>query len=135
MCLRDESSQSCGFGIPQYKFIGQRSQLERWCDSLERAEAQVAPTEKAPNGIKTWWADENTHSLDGLPALQQAHNSSIAVKSSYDRDAPRLQTQPDHSAIPAPLAIKVFDSRLLVAFSLGIATTLAALRIAGLRVH
>ncbi|KAF8132871.1 hypothetical protein EV363DRAFT_1215468 [Boletus edulis] len=125
---------SCGFGIPQYKFIGQRSQLELWCDKLELAEAQVSPTEKAPGGIKAWWTTENTWSLDGLPGLEQAHNTPLSIKNSYDRDAPRPQSNADMVA-NSPSSSKPFDGRLLVAFSLGVATTLAALRLASLRVH
>ncbi|KAG8221749.1 hypothetical protein J3R82DRAFT_2041 [Butyriboletus roseoflavus] len=126
---------SCGFGIPQYKFIGQRSQLERWCDDLELAEAKVSPTEKAPNGIKAWWTAENTHSIDGLPGLEQAHNTSIAVKNSYVRNASRPHAQTDPITTAEPPSIKHFDSGLLVAFSLGVATTLVALRLAGFRIH
>ncbi|KAH0828564.1 hypothetical protein J3R83DRAFT_2833 [Lanmaoa asiatica] len=108
---------SCGFGIPQYKFIGQRSQLERFCDNLEGVEAQVSPTEKAPN------------------ALEQAHNTPLAVKNSYNRNAPRPQAQTVLVAAAAPPSIKLFDGRLLVAFSLGVVTTLTTLRLASLRVH
>ncbi|KAN0082809.1 hypothetical protein V8E55_008604 [Tylopilus felleus] len=125
---------SCGFGIPQYQFIGQRSQLERFCDSLERAEAKVAPTEKAPNGIKAWWTAENTRSLDGLPALESAHNTHLAVKNSYDRDTPRPVVQASTVAAATPPSTKL-DGRLLVAFSLGVATTLATIKLACLRAH
>ncbi|KAF8547782.1 hypothetical protein OG21DRAFT_1517024 [Imleria badia] len=124
---------SCGFGIPQYKFIGQRSQLERFCDNLERAEAQVSPAEKASNGIKAWWTAENTLSFDGLPALEQAHDTPLAVKNSYDRNAPQPLTQANSAATAAPPSVKFFDDRLLVAFSFGIATTLAAVKITNLR--
>ena len=132
---RSNPAQSCGFGIPQYRFMGQRSQLERWCDELERTEAQVSPTEKAPNGIKAWWTAENTRSFDGLPALEKAHNTPLAVRSSYDRNAPRPPAQADPVATSAPPSVKYFDGRLLVAFSLGVATTLVAIRLASLRVH
>jgi hypothetical protein len=115
--------------------MSQRSQLERFCDNLERTEAQVSPAEKAPDGIKAWWTAENTRSLDGLPALGQAHNTHSAVKNSYDRNAPRPPAQADPVATGAPPSVKIFDGRLLVAFSLGVATTLAALRLANLRIH
>ncbi|KAI9567850.1 hypothetical protein HD554DRAFT_1982092, partial [Boletus coccyginus] len=49
--------------------IGQRSQLERLCDSLEQPGVKVFFTEKARNGIKAWWTAENTRIFDGLPAL------------------------------------------------------------------
>lgn len=133
---RSKPAQSCGFGIPQYKFMSQRSQLERFCDNLERTEAQVSPAEKAPDGIKAWWTAENTRSLDGLPALEQAHNAHFTVKNSYDRYAPRPPIQADPIvATAAPPSVNFFDSKL-VAFSLGVATTLAVLRLASsLRVH
>ncbi|KAG9311240.1 hypothetical protein JVU11DRAFT_8317 [Chiua virens] len=126
---------SCGFGIPRYNFIGQRSQLERWCDGLEQADAQVSPQEKVPNGIKAWWTAENTRSLDGLPGLEKAHETSTAIQNSYDRDAPRPQAEAEPVVIAAPTLAGVFDSKLLAAFTLGVATTLTALKLAGLRVH
>ncbi|KAI9567846.1 hypothetical protein HD554DRAFT_840725 [Boletus coccyginus] len=126
---------SCGFGIPQYKFIGQRSQLERFCDNLEQAEAKVSPTEKARNGIKAWWTAENTRSFDGLPALGKAHDTPLAVKNAYDRTAPQPPSQTNTVIAGALSSVKVFDGKLLVAFSLGVATALTALRLASLRVH
>lgn len=46
---------SCGYAVPLYEFVDQRSRL------LESAE------QKGEAGIKQYWADRNTESIDGKP--------------------------------------------------------------------
>ncbi|KAF9237466.1 hypothetical protein BU15DRAFT_48677 [Melanogaster broomeanus] len=130
---------SCGFGIPQYKYLGQRSQLERWCDKLETFDRELPPTEKDPSGIKAWWTAENTSSFDGLPGLRSAHDVSIPLKNTYDRNVP-WPTGPDGASAAAQTTPtsdggsgKLFDVKSLAAFSLGVVVTTAFVRIAGLR--
>jgi hypothetical protein len=50
-------SSSCGFGVPMLDFQGNRDAIERW------AEKQGA------EGLKTYRATKNRHSIDGLPAF------------------------------------------------------------------
>ncbi|MBL4775500.1 MAG: pyridoxamine 5'-phosphate oxidase family protein [Mariprofundus sp.] len=44
---------SCGFGVPLYEFMGDRSQLNAWAER------------KGDDGITAYWQDKNTVSLDG----------------------------------------------------------------------
>jgi len=44
---------SCGFGVPLYDFAGERPLLNRWAEK------------KGEDGIRTYWHDKNSISLDG----------------------------------------------------------------------
>ncbi|MBT8270614.1 MAG: pyridoxamine 5'-phosphate oxidase family protein [Bacteroidia bacterium] len=53
--LRVELVQnSCGFGVPLYTYAGQRTLLEEWAQ------------DKGEHGIKEYWEQKNTKSLDDL---------------------------------------------------------------------
>ncbi len=52
-------SDSCGFGVPLYEFVGDRPQLTAWAER------------KGPEGIAAYRASKNAESLDGLPGLRQ----------------------------------------------------------------
>ena len=54
--LSVESAQtSCGMGVPQYEFQGQRSGLIQWAEK------------KGESGVHQYWKDKNQVSIDGLP--------------------------------------------------------------------
>jgi len=46
---------SCGFGVPLYEFIGDRGMLKVWTEK------------KGESGIRNYWRDRNSISLDGDP--------------------------------------------------------------------
>ena len=46
---------SCGFGVPLYEFVGDRSIHFEWAER------------KGPDGLQQYIADNNLYSLDGLP--------------------------------------------------------------------
>ena len=50
-------SDSCGFGVPSYKFLGQRSQLPAWTER------------KGTDGLIEYQIKNNRESIDGLAAL------------------------------------------------------------------
>jgi len=45
---------SCGFGVPLYEFMGGRPQLNAWAER------------KGDEGIRAYWQEKNSVSLDGL---------------------------------------------------------------------
>jgi hypothetical protein len=49
---------TCGFGVPLYEYIGQRSQLAKWAEH------------KGADGLDQYQRDKNRVSLDGLPSLR-----------------------------------------------------------------
>lgn len=56
ICLNIESVQtSCGFGVPLYKFTGERDTLRQWCEK------------KGEDGVLQYQREKNHTSIDGLP--------------------------------------------------------------------
>jgi hypothetical protein len=51
-------SDSCGFSVPVYEYIGQRETLSKWANA------------KGPDGLRTYRRETNRRSLDGLPGLE-----------------------------------------------------------------
>ncbi|MAT95034.1 MAG: pyridoxamine 5'-phosphate oxidase [Halioglobus sp.] len=49
----DMVQTSCGYAVPYYELQGERPTLTRWADK------------HGPEGVRQYWADNNTHSLDG----------------------------------------------------------------------
>jgi hypothetical protein len=56
----DRIADSCGYGVPRYRYEGERSQLLDWADRKGRA------------GIDAYQAERNLESIDGLPGLSSA---------------------------------------------------------------
>ena len=50
----DLVQSSCGFGVPEYEYKGQRTLLKEWA------------LKKGEDGIKDYWAEKNKSSLDDL---------------------------------------------------------------------
>lgn len=46
---------SCGYGVPEFAYVGERPTLTRWAEA------------KGPAGIEEYWRTRNARSLDGLP--------------------------------------------------------------------
>jgi hypothetical protein len=46
---------SCGYGVPNYEYVGQRETLIKWT------------TAKGEDGIEAYWGENNARSIDGLP--------------------------------------------------------------------
>ena len=51
----DSLQKSCGFGVPLFEFKGERETLLRWAEK------------KGEAGVKAYWEENNTTSIDGLP--------------------------------------------------------------------
>lgn len=52
-------SDSCGFGVPLYQHLGERTQLLAWADH------------QGAEGLATYRAEMNRHGIDGLPGLRR----------------------------------------------------------------
>ncbi len=46
---------SCGYGVPLLEYRGERDVLPRWAEA------------RGPEGIRRYWAERNTTSIDGFP--------------------------------------------------------------------
>jgi hypothetical protein len=53
-------ADSCGYGVPTYRYEGQRSQLDQWAEK------------RGPEGLATYKKERNRQSLDGLPGLRNS---------------------------------------------------------------
>ena len=51
-------ADSCGYGVPQYQYVAERSQLPAWVQK------------KGPDGLVQYRAERNRTSIDGLPGLR-----------------------------------------------------------------
>ena len=54
----DRIADSCGYGVPEYRFVGERRQLLAWADR------------KGLDGVRAYQEERNDTSLDGLPGLR-----------------------------------------------------------------
>jgi hypothetical protein len=52
-------SDSCGWGVPRYDFVGPRDVLEKWAN------------QKGAEGLAEYRAANNRTSIDGLPGYQK----------------------------------------------------------------
>lgn len=59
-------SDSCGFGVPRYRFVEQRSQLEAWA------------AQKGIQGVVDYQQTRNRTSLDGLPGVAPLNSDDSA---------------------------------------------------------
>src|SRR5688500_6900300 len=50
-------SSSCGYAVPLYEYMGDRSRLSEWAEA------------RGPDGSAAYQASKNAESIDGLPAL------------------------------------------------------------------
>lgn len=60
-------SSSCGYSVPFLDYRGDRDTLDRWAEK------------KGPEELQTYRANNNVQSIDGLPAFNPPHSSSVTV--------------------------------------------------------
>jgi hypothetical protein len=53
----DRVSDSCGYGVPLMGFEAHRPTLDEWAER------------RGPDGVRKYWTEKNSASVDGLPAL------------------------------------------------------------------
>lgn len=58
----DRITDSCGYAVPRYEYVGDRPQLVDWA------------AKKGPDGVRKYQAQKNAASVDGLPGLPSARN-------------------------------------------------------------
>ncbi|KAH9836815.1 uncharacterized protein C8Q71DRAFT_759973 [Rhodofomes roseus] len=151
---------SCGFGVPQYAFLSHRPTLYNWCAQLEAAEREhgvandIVDSSKphvAEKGLKAYWIKENLKSMDGLPAMKAAHTSRTTPvhgppRGEWGKEGKEL-LQSDkqdvvNGSVSAAVGLQklktVIDgldgsevTRLVIAFSLGVAITAVYIQTVG----
>ena len=53
----DRIADSCGYGVPRYDWVGERTQMIEWAER------------KGPEGLREYREKNNARSIDGLPGL------------------------------------------------------------------
>ncbi len=61
----DRIADSCGYGVPLYRYEGERTQLTEWA------------ARKGSDGIRQYQAANNAHSIDGLPGLGRLDGTEV----------------------------------------------------------
>ncbi|TRM58556.1 hypothetical protein BD626DRAFT_438232 [Schizophyllum amplum] len=61
---------SCGYSVPFYEFQSHRNVLEDWAARKEQIE-----NDGSGKGVRDYWREKNVKSIDGLPGLQVAHET------------------------------------------------------------
>ncbi|KAG6916226.1 hypothetical protein DXG01_007809 [Tephrocybe rancida] len=117
---------TCGYSVPFYEFKAHRTQLLEWAAKKEAADRSAeltvgyssATSPRVQTGLKRWWEERNTTSLDGLQGIVSAHVSDelfrsrpIARKSSYETTTIQSKVS------------RAFDYRIIIAFLAGILAT------------
>jgi hypothetical protein len=63
----DSVQTSCGFGVPMYDFLAERTQLVEWAN------------QKGEKGLQEYWEAKNQKSIDGLPTyLLEGKNEEVS---------------------------------------------------------
>ncbi|KAI9065256.1 hypothetical protein FKP32DRAFT_1568240 [Trametes sanguinea] len=63
---------TCGYAVPFYEFKGHRQLLLDYFDKHERRD-QADESAHAAKGLKAYWEEHNTRSIDGLPGMSLAY--------------------------------------------------------------
>ncbi|KAJ8515107.1 hypothetical protein ONZ45_g7417 [Pleurotus djamor] len=119
---------SCGYAVPFYDFKSHRTRLleglTRYQNKDRDAELGLdSSTASSPprpaQGLKWYWTENNLHSLDGLPALETAHESlqlfEPVTKPFKKDDISEKSEGVATGSIRSPL----IDGKVVVAFALG----------------
>jgi hypothetical protein len=128
------SIQSCGFSMPYFTYVGEQMKLSRVASQREARDKTIEavsdnPTAvKAVKGQKRYWELKNTESLDGLPGLEKALNTSFRL-TGYGANNVIKYAKPAHlQQIARKVGPDVFDlgdrrlfsmMRLLISFVIG----------------
>ncbi|KAG5721994.1 hypothetical protein E4T56_gene18467 [Termitomyces sp. T112] len=124
---------TCGYSVPFYDFKGHRTQLLEWAAKKEAADRDTELTvgfssatgPRVQTGLKRWWEERNTTSLDGLQGIVSAHMSDEIFRSRRIAKKSPFQTATIQSKM-----IRTFDFRILCAFLFGILVTCIYQRLA-----
>ncbi|KAF9462489.1 hypothetical protein BDZ94DRAFT_1260983 [Collybia nuda] len=118
---------TCGYAVPFYEFQGHRTQLIEWAAKKEAADRDTELTvgfssstsPRNQNGMKRWWEERNTTSLDGLPGVISAHVSNEIFRSTKIPDGGDNDIKSKLSNAIGPM-----DLRIFIAFLFGVICTI-----------
>jgi hypothetical protein len=124
--------KSCGYAVPFYTFKAQRNRLLDYSVNKEIAdiEAESGPDigESPPRpekGLKWYWMFRNAKSLDGLPGVLYAHESTKPFQKNdvgFKKDDERVRTRYEG------ILDEYIDRKAVVGFAIGVLATISYAR-------
>ncbi|KAG6886655.1 hypothetical protein C0992_002941 [Termitomyces sp. T32_za158] len=129
---------TCGYSVPFYEFKAHRTQLLEWAAKKEAADRGAelavgfssATSPRIHAGLKRWWEERNTTSLDGLQGIISAHMSNEIFRSRPIENKSSYKIATSKSKV-----FRAFDLRILCAFLVGILVTCLCQRLVLLTKH
>jgi len=140
-------TQSCGYAVPLYDFVMQRTQLLRISYNAENRDRTLATSRDSDRqsndatgddgdeaspfemSLRAYWLFQNQNSVDGLPGLLKAPDAMLNMtpQSNFDKNSPRPMLRRSTKATNTNQDRKWF----LSGFMLGAVTMLAIIRLGG----
>lgn len=124
--------QSCGYSVPFFEFKRHRTQLVEYFHKSELNDIQAETNSVCdtidPKGIRAYWTAKNSKSIDGLPGLTNAPQSTATHVHSVSALKPV-------KAGAVQGTIHILDPRLALGFALGALFTVLCMKLLGVRVY
>ncbi|KAJ7589888.1 hypothetical protein C8J56DRAFT_936434 [Mycena floridula] len=119
-----KSGSSCGYAVPFFDFKAPRNTLHEYFEKVERA----GDSEK---GLRAYWTKKNLKSIDGLPALQIAPNTTRPIKPCDNNTvaSDNLKVTVKSAVLKSPI-LQVVDKNLLIGFFAGVLTCVVCVKLA-----
>ncbi|KAF8184807.1 hypothetical protein BJ912DRAFT_974134, partial [Pholiota molesta] len=103
---------SCGYAIPFYDFKTYRMKLHGMAARKESEDVKAESSAASGKGLKWYWKNHNAKSIDGLPAVSTAFNSTAILMKALLRLSSETKQQHANTTL--------VDLRLIIGFLLGI---------------
>ncbi|KAK0200086.1 hypothetical protein DFS33DRAFT_1366884 [Desarmillaria ectypa] len=118
---------SCGYAVPFYEFKSHRNRLLEFAAKRELADIEAEDTgnpicepPRPDDGLRQYWIQKNSRSIDGLPGMTFGQNSTEKFKTRG-----KVYKKDDES-VSAKGYLGQLDMRFILGFSLGVAATAAS---------
>ncbi|KAF8994254.1 hypothetical protein BDZ89DRAFT_1150154 [Hymenopellis radicata] len=113
---------SCGYSVPMYTYVGQRTKLDQYAARCEHIDLRVESQSEYPEGgLRHYWNGHNAKGIDGLPGLRDA----LTTKDRFVGGA-RLDVQKSNSPDGKMDTVRSFialNIGYVIAFILGVVLT------------
>ncbi|EEB99435.1 hypothetical protein MPER_00893, partial [Moniliophthora perniciosa FA553] len=114
---------SCGYAIPFFEFKSHRDKLIQWATGKETADIE-ASAEAKEKGLKAYWVQKNSTSIDGLPGMsllpQTTDTQFIGpVAQRMMQNGVRPEKRGHGDAARSSLGLVIPDTKMAVGFVLG----------------
>ncbi|KAF8892727.1 hypothetical protein CPB85DRAFT_1230539 [Mucidula mucida] len=109
---------SCGYAVPLYTYVGQRTKLDQYAARFESIDVRESQSEYPEGGLRHYWNGHNAKGIDGLPALGYA----LTAKDRFV-GGKRLDVQQSISSGEKLGRVRSINVGYVIAFVLGVVLT------------